>query len=270
MRYTSAEVDAYRRTHIFPSLPFHRLLLLARTMLSSAMMLVYPLQSGAAKLGASRCARLLGCIFHFQSAPVLPSVRNVNHLSRGCCVLRLFVPRCPAVLCRKHAGHLQRAAAEIKHCCNCLAAVLRHNAPAGPALEQLGRLELAFWELQQAVGVSEMAAAAAAAQVVAESPLTADQAELQPPGAGAAAPPPAAAADGNDEAAADAAQDSLALHLSLSMLFTCCTRVSSGCSSHTAPAAVPSLCHCSTPMQLSLSSWHTLPVGSVSASEQLS
>jgi hypothetical protein len=54
LRYVGWEVDLYRPTLVFPSLPFHRLLLLARTLLSSAMVILFPLQTGAAQLGPSR------------------------------------------------------------------------------------------------------------------------------------------------------------------------------------------------------------------------
>lgn len=54
MRYTWWEVDVYRSTRRFPSLPFARLLLLARTLLSAAMMLLYRLQAGGGGLGGAR------------------------------------------------------------------------------------------------------------------------------------------------------------------------------------------------------------------------
>jgi hypothetical protein len=54
MRYTHLELDLYRPTHLFPLLAFQRCLLLARTLLSASMMLLLPLQTGRARLGASR------------------------------------------------------------------------------------------------------------------------------------------------------------------------------------------------------------------------
>ncbi|KAL4458781.1 hypothetical protein ABPG75_013646 [Micractinium tetrahymenae] len=199
--FTHLELDLYRPTRRFPTLGFHRMLLLARTLLSAAMMMVYPLQSGRARLGPSR----------------------------------------------QHAGQLQQAAAELKRCCQCLAAVLRSNAPVGPAIQQLAKLEEAFWELQRAVGTGAAAAAASPAGheaaeqlaqqlIQAEKAAEAEAAEAEaadndgpgvPPAEGAFRPQrqPAEPALPFADVGAEAAQDSLALHLSLSMLFTCCTRV---------------------------------------------
>lgn len=140
----------------------------------------------------------------------------------------------------------------------------------GPALQELSRLEEAFWELQQAVGSSHTAEAAshadsmaAAAEAAAEGLLAGEgheqaggEAERAAAVQGAAmaaaavngkgsngaqelqqAANGAAAADGlggglsgaaavdKGLGAASSAQDDLALHLSLSMLFTCATRV---------------------------------------------
>ena len=55
MRFTHLELDLYRPTHIFPLLPHQRLLLLARTLLSASMMLLYRYQAGA-PMAAVRCA----------------------------------------------------------------------------------------------------------------------------------------------------------------------------------------------------------------------
>lgn len=55
MRFTWWEVDWYRPTKRFPSLPFARMLLLARTLLSAAMMLLYRLQAGGGRgMGGAR------------------------------------------------------------------------------------------------------------------------------------------------------------------------------------------------------------------------
>ncbi|KAL4435890.1 hypothetical protein ABPG77_000652 [Micractinium sp. CCAP 211/92] len=206
-RFSHLELDVYRPTRRLPMLAFHRMLLLARTLMSAAMMVLYPLQAGSARLGPSRV----------------------------------------------HAGRLRRVAAEIKHCCQCLAAVLRSNAPVGPAIQQLGRLEEAFWELQKAVGEAvsanacsqaghaaaeqmaeqlvAAAAAAEAAQAGAEAQTAAGQAEAVDdtalPAAGAFHPQQQPAVPAEPLADAGMSQDSLALHLALSMLFACCSRVRS-------------------------------------------
>lgn len=158
--------------------------------------------------------------------------------------------------CREHAAQLQRVAAEVKRCCQCLAAVLRSNAPVGPAIKQLTQLEQAFLELQHAVGAAGAHQAAAdvsrrAAQQAAELAEQAVGALLAAEqggnglGAAAAAPAGGGGALGAGRSGAwggsapalafadvarggDVAPDSLALHLSLSMLFTCCTRVRGG------------------------------------------
>lgn len=143
-------------------------------------------------------------------------------------------PACSLDCCRQHAGHLRQVAADIKRCCQSLAAVLRDNAPVAPALHELARLEQAFCDLQQAVGASAAVAAvahaastAAAADVAAEQMLD-RQAGSTAGGDAAEAAAMASIADQQGAPAdASSAQDSLALHLSLSMLFTCCTRVRS-------------------------------------------
>lgn len=115
-----------------------------------------------------------------------------------------------------------------------------------PALRELTRLEEAFWALQQAVGTGHAAAAAGAAagaapavEAAAEQLLAAEGQGVVGDDAGEAAAmggvgepclSDAAAAGGEraggaTPAEATSAEDSLALHLSLSMLFTCCTRV---------------------------------------------
>jgi hypothetical protein len=130
---------------------------------------------------------------------------------------------------RRHAPHLLAAATEIKHCCQSLAAVLRDNAPVGPALTQLERLEGAFLALQQAVGSVATIAAVSAAEQAATG---ADEQQQEAEGFGGQDPPQQQQQQAGEFAAAatglggaDVAQDSLALHLALSMLFTCCTRV---------------------------------------------
>ena len=115
-------------------------------------------------------------------------------------------PACLLLLaCRRHAPQLLATASEIKHSCRSLAAVLRDNSPVAPALAQLARLEAAFLALQQAADSPASAPGPAATR-------GAEQAQRE--GAGDAA-----------AGSADVAQDSLALHLALSMLYTCCTRV---------------------------------------------
>lgn len=47
-------MDLYRPTKLLPALAFSRMLLLARTLLSAAMMILYGVQTGRARLGASR------------------------------------------------------------------------------------------------------------------------------------------------------------------------------------------------------------------------
>lgn len=54
MRAATLEWDAYRPTHLFPVPPFESLLALARTLLSPAMMLFYPLQTGKMRLTLCR------------------------------------------------------------------------------------------------------------------------------------------------------------------------------------------------------------------------
>lgn len=66
-KFAHLELDVYRPTRRLPALAFHRMLLLARTLLSAAMMVLYPLQAGSARLGASRwegCLRFrfTGCV----------------------------------------------------------------------------------------------------------------------------------------------------------------------------------------------------------------
>ena len=264
----------YRAQHRFPALPFHRMLLLARTLLSAAMMILFALQSGGAKLGASRYDGLrrgsgvgqeARCVaervtgregrwegsgsdcWQGQRAATHPLTPSLSHTKRAPCV------------CSEHARHLQRTASEVKRCCQCLAAVLRSNAPVGPAIAQLARLEDAFLELQRAVGGGGGGAAAAEAAArqagSAEAALaclfrsdsaTADAAAVDgselsggDPGGGGGTPAHAmagrgaaaslaAGASSGDLLAATLAQGSLALHLSISMLFTCCTRVRAG------------------------------------------
>lgn len=133
----------------------------------------------------------------------------------------------------------------------CLCTVLQ----VGPALQELGRLEETFWELQQAVGSSHAAEAAshadsvaAAAEAAAEGLLSGADGDAEQSAAmdGAAAHVAAAGLNGMGQngapelktnasevaaegvGGASSAQDDLALHLSLSMLFTCATRVRSG------------------------------------------
>ena len=57
MRFVHLEYDLYRPTHTFPLQPFQRLVLLARAVLSAAMMVCYSLQTGRARMGPSRCVR---------------------------------------------------------------------------------------------------------------------------------------------------------------------------------------------------------------------
>lgn len=182
-----------------------------------------------------------------------------------------------------HAGQLRRVAAEIKHCCQCLAAVLRSNAPVGQAIQQLGKLEEAFLELQRAVGSAASAGAAnpaghKLAEETAERLIAAEQqveaaaeeakagaeaeaadatgADLRVPAAGAFRPQrqPVVPALPLADAGADAAQDSLALHLSLSMLFTCCTRVGACTAMFTSAALLQAwhalTCACTVPYKL--------------------
>ena len=56
LRASRLEWDAYRPTHLFPAKTFENLLLLARTLLSPAMMLFYPLQTGKMRLTLCRSA----------------------------------------------------------------------------------------------------------------------------------------------------------------------------------------------------------------------
>lgn len=160
---------------------------------------------------------------------------------------------------RRHAPQMRQVAVELKRCCQGLAAVLRDNAPVGPSVAQLERLEAAFWELQQEVGEAAVASAAAhSASTAAAAEAAVEQliaTERQDAGGDAAE---AAAMNGFSEQAAETAaaagaatgdgaqeaEDSLALHLSLSMLFTCCTRVrSAGCLLPPASAGVPKCLH---------------------------
>ena len=126
---------------------------------------------------------------------------------------------------RRHAPHLLAIATEVKHCCHSLAAVLRDNAPVGPALTQLEQMEAAFWTLQRAVGTTATTAAASTEDLAAPGEGAVQEvvssASLSTGGSGASL----AAAGAADLGGAEVAQDSLALHLALSMLFTCCTRV---------------------------------------------
>jgi hypothetical protein len=133
--------------------------------------------------------------------------------------------RLPA--CRRHAPHLLATATGIKHCCQSLAAVLRDNAPVGYALIQLEQLEETFLALQQAVGSAATTAASLAAEQAATG-ADAQQQEAAKSQTGAGSSADAAgdcAAGAAGLGGADVAQDSLALHLALSMLFTCCTMV---------------------------------------------
>lgn len=50
------EVDLYRAQRRFPHEPFRLLVILARSMLSSSMMLVYPVQTGHMHVALCRCA----------------------------------------------------------------------------------------------------------------------------------------------------------------------------------------------------------------------
>lgn len=111
-------------------------LLLARTLLSSAMMIIYSFQSGRARLGASRWAPT-SCISGFVGVYRCP---NTQELFGSVCYERgadlhaaLFPlkPGClwPDTCCREHASHLRQVAGKVKRCCQSLAAILRDNAP---------------------------------------------------------------------------------------------------------------------------------------------
>jgi hypothetical protein len=128
----------------------------------------------------------------------------------------------PSHHCREHATKLLQVAIEVKGCCEAVAAVLRNNAPVQPALQQLERLEQAFWQLQQAVGhlgppepvqFAEADAADVMAAMAAKGSQSRTSSDL-------------GATYGAAREGSAAAQDSLAVHLTLTMLFTCCTRVS--------------------------------------------
>ena len=155
------------------------------------------------------------------------------------CKLAGLAPPCSS--CREHAAHLRAVGSQVKRCCQGLAAVLRDNAPVAPAFEELRQLEVAFWQLQQGVG----AAAAAAAHAHASGTEAAVEAAVEQllarsgPGGGPGGDAAEAAAmhglgavrwpvSSADLSGRGSSQDSLSLHLSLSMLFTCCTRVRGG------------------------------------------
>ena len=130
---------------------------------------------------------------------------------------------------------MRAVAAELQGCCESLAAVLRDNAPVGLALEQLQRMELAFVDLQQAVGAQAASAAVGEADAAdAEAPPqvatavameqligTGDDGKWEGVAAAAAGAFGSAAGAGGN-----VARDGLALHLTLSCLFTCCSKAS--------------------------------------------
>lgn len=64
MRAATLEVDVYRPTHLFPARPFDSLLALARTLLTPAMMLFYPVQTGRLRL--TLCRQGMGGVMHYR------------------------------------------------------------------------------------------------------------------------------------------------------------------------------------------------------------
>jgi hypothetical protein len=153
-------------------------------------------------------------------------------------------PICACPSCRQHAAHLQQVAFHIQACCESLAAVIRYNAPVQPALKALEGLEKAFLELQRAVG--DVASASPAASGPPErdgsgGPWPTVHQSLASSGGGAspshecaqgaelqAVETKASSVADSAMATPSAAQDSLALHLALSTLFTCCSQVRAG------------------------------------------
>lgn len=190
---------------------------------------------------------------HRPAGPLQASARTQGQCGGAVCL----VPRKPGLdestethprmgmpPCRRHADLLNQVACRLQACCDSLAAVIRNNAPVRPALQALGGLEAAFLELQLAVEDGVPAGPNASSAFERDiGGITCHTGPGSPASSGGASSPCIASVDsdlraglpasqpkppsvaGSAMAAPSACQDSLALHLALSTLFTCCSQV---------------------------------------------